>query len=126
MEGCVRAKCGRRSAVHPETRDVVWFNHAHMFHVSNMPASVAESLLDRLAEDELPRNAFYGDGTHIEASILEEIRAVYDEVAVSFPWRPGDVMLLDNFLASHGREPFVGPRRVLVAMAELHEGGTEA
>ena len=28
--------------------------------------------------------------------------------------------LRDNFLASHGREPFQGPRRILVAMAELY------
>ncbi|MFN2414368.1 MAG: TauD/TfdA family dioxygenase, partial [Pyrinomonadaceae bacterium] len=32
----------------------------------------------------------------------------------------GDVMMLDNFLSSHGREPFAGPRRILVAMAELY------
>ncbi len=29
--------------------------------------------------------------------------------------------LIDNFLASHGREPFEGPRKILVAMAELYE-----
>jgi hypothetical protein len=28
--------------------------------------------------------------------------------------------MLDNFLASHGRESYVGPRRVVVAMAELY------
>jgi hypothetical protein len=39
---------------------------------------------------------------------------------VIFEWRAGDIMLLDNFLASHGREPFVGPRQILVVMAELY------
>jgi hypothetical protein len=28
--------------------------------------------------------------------------------------------MLDNMLASHGRQPFVGPRKILVALAELH------
>ena len=30
------------------------------------------------------------------------------------------LLMLDNFLASHGREPCEGPRRILVAMAELY------
>ncbi len=107
-------------ATHPRTGETVWFNHAHMFHISNVEPSVREALLGQFRDDELPRNAFYGDGSRIEPSVLEEIRGVYDRAAVRFPWRAGDVMLLDNFLASHGREPFKGPRRVLVAMAELY------
>lgn len=106
-------------ATHPKTGETVWFNHAHMFHISNVEAEVREALLSQFAEDELPRNAFYGDGSPLESSTLGEIRRVYRDAAVVFAWREGDVLLLDNFLASHGREPFVGPRRVLVAMAEL-------
>jgi hypothetical protein len=37
---------------------------------------------------------------------------------VIFPWQRGDILMLDNMLASHGREPFAGPRKVIVAMAE--------
>lgn len=107
-------------ATHPRTGETVWFNHAHMFHHSNLDPAVRESLLSEFAEDELPRNAFYGDGSPIESSVLEEVREVYRQAAVTPGWRQNDVMMLDNFLASHGREPFEGPRRVLVAMAELH------
>ncbi len=78
------------------------------------------ALLAEFKDDEIPRNAFYGDGSPIESSILDEIRDLYMRTAVIFPWRQGDVLLLDNFLASHGREPFVGPRKILVAMAELY------
>jgi alpha-ketoglutarate-dependent taurine dioxygenase len=52
--------------------------------------------------------------------VLEEVRRVYTEASVTFAWQKGDVLLLDNFLASHGREPFEGPRQVLVAMAQLY------
>ena len=90
-----------------------------MFHISNVEPSAREALLAHYEEDELPRNAFYGDGSPIENSVVEEIRRVYTEAAVTFGWRKGDVLLLDNFLASHGREPFAGPRKVLVAMAQL-------
>jgi alpha-ketoglutarate-dependent taurine dioxygenase len=114
----VRMRAVRRAVVsHPKTGEVVWFNHAHMFHMSNLEPEVRESLLTIFKEDELPRNAFYGDGSPIESSVLDEIRGIYDRASVRFAWRKGDVLMLDNLLASHGRDPFVGPRRILVAMA---------
>jgi alpha-ketoglutarate-dependent taurine dioxygenase len=106
-------------ATHPKVGETVWFNHAHMFHVSNLQPAVRESLLADFKEEELPRNAYYGDGSPIESSILDEIRGIYQDEAVTFPWREGDILMLDNFLSSHGREPFVGPRSIVVAMAEL-------
>ncbi|HLL70300.1 MAG TPA: TauD/TfdA family dioxygenase [Pyrinomonadaceae bacterium] len=110
----------RRQAVatHPKTGETVWFNHAHLFHVSNLEPQVREALLSEFKEDELPRNAFYGDGTSIETEVLDEIRDLYHREAVIFPWQRGDILMLDNMLASHGREPFVGDRKVIVAMAE--------
>ena len=107
-------------ATHPKTGETVWFNHAHMFHISNVEPSVRDSLLAEFKEDELPRNAFYGDGAPIESSVLEEVREVYRQAAVTFAWQQGDIMMVDNFLVSHGRESFVGPRRILVAMAEMY------
>jgi alpha-ketoglutarate-dependent taurine dioxygenase len=107
-------------ATHPRTGETVWFNHAHMFHISNLEPQVRAALLSGFKEEDLPRNAYYGDGTTIEDSILDEIRETYNEAAVTFPWQKGDIMMLDNFLSSHGREPFVGPRKIVVAMAELY------
>ena len=104
---------------HPRTGETVWFNHAHMFHISSVEPAVRDSLLEEFKDDELPRNAFYGDGTPIEADVLEHIRQTYRQAAISFPWQTGDILMLDNFLASHGRDSFVGPRKILVAMAEL-------
>lgn len=108
------------TATHPRTGDVLWFNHAHMFHSSNLEPAVRDALRSHLAPDELPRNAFYGDGSPIPDEIAEAIRTVYREESVGFDWQKGDVLLLDNFLTSHGREPFEGPRRIVVAMAELY------
>ena len=106
-------------ATHPETGDTVWFNHAHMFHQSTLEPDVRASL-NKEFEGNLPRDAFYGDGSRIEDSIIDEIREVYLQSAVRFDWQENDVMMLDNFLTSHGREAFVGPRQILVAMSELY------
>lgn len=103
-------------ARHPVTKQNVWFNQAHLFHVSNLSTELQSSLLSSVGEEELPRNAYYGDGTRIDAAALAEIRRVYDAEEIVFPWLSGDVLLLDNMLFAHGRKPFSGPRQVLVGM----------
>jgi alpha-ketoglutarate-dependent taurine dioxygenase len=105
-------------AKHPVTGAKVWFNQGHLFHVSNLGKEMAESLISSVGEDNLPRHAMFADGTPIGSDMLEEIRRVYDEETISFPWQSGDVMLLDNMLAAHGRKPYQGKREVLVGMAD--------
>lgn len=104
------------TARHPTTGERLWFNQAHLFHVTSLPTDVYESLVAVTAEEDLPRNTYYGDGSPLEASALDEIRGAWDEKTERFPWQNGDVMLLDNMLVAHGRRPFVGPRRVVVGM----------
>lgn len=105
-------------ARHPLTGDTVWFNQAHLFHVSALQPEVAASLLALHGEADLPRNACYGDGSPIEPEALAHIHDVYRAAEVCFPWQNGDALLVDNLLVAHGRRPFVGPRSVLVAMAD--------
>ncbi|MEM9271689.1 MAG: TauD/TfdA family dioxygenase [Cyanobacteria bacterium P01_F01_bin.143] len=105
-------------AEHPQTSEMVWFNQAHLFHISNIESTVREQLLTHFSAEELPRNVYYGDGSEIEASILEEIRKIYRQESIIFPWQEGDVLLLDNMLYAHGRMPFRGSRKVVVAMAK--------
>jgi alpha-ketoglutarate-dependent taurine dioxygenase len=110
---------------HPETGETVWFNQAHLFHVSSLEPEVRRSLLSRLAPEDLPRNAFYGDGSPIGDEELDEVRRAWRDEAVDVAWQAGDLLLLDNVLAAHGRAPYEGPRRVLVAMARPSDGGAE-
>lgn len=104
-------------ARHPVTGEMVWFNQAHIFHVSSLEEPYREALRSMFGEDELPRNVLYGDGTRIEDAVLREVRAVIESEKAMSPWRKGDVMMLDNMLVAHGREPYRGARRIAVAMA---------
>lgn len=104
-------------ATHPFTGEQVWFNQAHLFHVSSLKAELRESLLSS-ASGAPPRNACYGDGSPIEDEVLDEIRAAYDQQTIVFPWQQRDVLLLDNMLAAHGRRPYRGSRKIVVGMGQ--------
>lgn len=108
------------SAQHPHTQQWVWFNQAHLFHVSALEEEVREVLLDAVAPEDLPRNVYHADGSELPAEELAAIRSALDDCKRVFPWQAGDVLMLDNMLAAHARNPFSGPRKVVVAMAESH------
>lgn len=103
---------------HPRTGELVWFNHLTFFHVSTLEPAVGNWMSSQFEEGDLPNNTYYGDGSPIEPSVLDELRAIYLSEKVVFSWQEGDVMLVDNMLTAHGRESFVGPRKVIVGMAE--------
>jgi alpha-ketoglutarate-dependent taurine dioxygenase len=111
---------------HPKTGEPLWFEHTAFFHVSSLEPTVREMLLAEFGEQDLPFNTYYADGSPLTEDVLHEIREAYEQSAVRFPWRQRDVLLIDNMLTSHGREPFAGPRRVVVAMTELHYRGDDA
>jgi alpha-ketoglutarate-dependent taurine dioxygenase len=116
--GRLRTRARRRVAArHSESGDMTWFNHATFFHVSTLAEPYREALLEEFAEEDLPANTYYGDGTPIEAEVLEHLRAAYQAEAVSFPWELGDLLILDNMLVAHGRAPYAGPRKILVGMS---------
>ena len=108
----------RAIATHPKTGEKVWFNHAAFFHVSSLDPLIREALLREFQEQDVPFNTYYGDGSPIESDVLEELRAAYREEMVQFPWKKGDVMILENMSVCHGRAAYSGPRKVAVAMAE--------
>jgi alpha-ketoglutarate-dependent taurine dioxygenase len=103
---------------HPDTGEPLWFNQAHLFHVSSLPAPVRIHFEKHFGEQDVPRNAFYGDGTRIDDAVIAEIRRAYDEETIALPWERGDVLVVDNLKVAHGRLPFAGPRTVLVAMSQ--------
>jgi alpha-ketoglutarate-dependent taurine dioxygenase len=108
-----------RAAVarHPVTGEIVWFNQAHLFHPSNLPPDVHQAM-HRVLNGKFPREALYGDGTPIEPEALNAIHRAFDRTKVALPWEKDDVLLLDNMIVCHGRNPYKGERTILVAMGD--------
>ena len=111
---------------HPYTGEESWFNHMLFFHITSLPPSVRDAFVSGIKEEDFPFNTYYGDGSPIEPAVLEEVREAYAQETVAFPWQKGDILMVDNMLAAHGREPFTGPRKIMVAMAELFNGKVAA
>ncbi|KAF7585087.1 hypothetical protein BBP40_000474, partial [Aspergillus hancockii] len=60
------------------------------------------------AGDEARRNVtrqLFGDGRVIPERYLEKLVAITEEIRVLHKWEEGDVLVFDNVVAQHGREP---------------------
>jgi alpha-ketoglutarate-dependent taurine dioxygenase len=106
------------TAVNPETGEAVWFNHIAFWHISSLDPKTRSMLIRDFKEDGVPFNTYYGDGSAIEDSVVEELRRAYDSETVQFTWQKGDLLFMDNMLVSHGRNPYAGARRIIVGMGE--------
>ncbi|HEX6284219.1 MAG TPA: TauD/TfdA family dioxygenase, partial [Pyrinomonadaceae bacterium] len=104
---------------HPFTGEEVFFNQVQLHHTSVHHHDVRNSLLEIFGQAGLPRDVIYGDGEHISDQEMAEIGRAYDEAAVLFTWQRGDVAMLDNMFVAHGRKPYTGERKIVVAMGEI-------
>lgn len=111
----------KRPAVytHPETKENVWFNQVHLYDFNpkllgwwRYLAAKAFYCQDHMKLHEV----FFADESRIPREDLYHIMDVLDANTVYFPWQKGDVLVLDNVLAMHGRATFTGKRRILTAM----------
>ncbi|MGW7521034.1 TauD/TfdA family dioxygenase [Streptomyces sp. NPDC054796] len=103
---------------HPVTGAEVWFNQADQWHPAGLGDEASAELYDILSPDEFPQYVTFTDGDPIPDAYVEHILGRGLEGAVDVGWHDGDVLLIDNVLLAHGRRPFEGTRRVLVAMSD--------
>lgn len=120
----------RTAATHPAvvdhsvTGERCWHNQADQWHREMAGVKVSfggadDARIDprTAGVDSLGNHVTFGDGSEIDVADLLHVRTVSQSCEVPVPWRAGDVLAVDNVLAMHGRKPFTGRRRVLVAMA---------
>ena len=58
----------------------------------------------------------FGDGTWLNPEDVGVANAIAHEVTFDIPWQAGDLALVDNYVAMHGRRTFKGTRRVLASL----------
>ena len=62
------------------------------------------------------RAIHFGDGSPLTPVDVAAASAIADELTFDIPWQPGDIALVDNFVAMHGRRTFKGSRKVLASL----------
>jgi alpha-ketoglutarate-dependent taurine dioxygenase len=108
----------RRSAIvrHPVSGERCWFNQIAFLNEWTMAPEVREYLVEVYGPEALPFNTRFGGGDPIGEDVVRLLNKVYEEHTRREPWQPGDLMLVDNVRTAHSREPYEGPREVLVGM----------
>lgn len=109
---------------HPETGEMTFFNQVQLHHVHCLDSAVRQSLLSMFKREELPRQVYYGDGSPIEDSVMDHVGEIYEKHAIRFQWQQGDMISLDNMLVAHARDPYVGARKIVVALGDMIDGST--
>jgi alpha-ketoglutarate-dependent taurine dioxygenase len=104
---------------HPRTGARIWFNQVQLHHVACLDGDTRDSLRMLFAEEDMPRNVYYGDGSVIPDETIARISELFEELCVELPWQKGDLIALDNMLVQHARRPFGGERKILVAMGQM-------
>lgn len=104
---------------HPETGEKVWFNQAHLYDFNPRLLGMWRYIGAKMfycREHTKLHQVFFADQTPIPRSDLYHVMDVLDSQTIAFPWQRGDLLVLDNVLAMHGRAVFEGKRRILAAM----------
>jgi alpha-ketoglutarate-dependent taurine dioxygenase len=97
-----------------------WFNQVHLYHANpRLRGGWMNHLLANLLYI-IPTTNQYDvqleDGTPIPREIAYSIYDVLEQNTIKFDWQKGDVLLLDNRRALHGRASYSGQRRILASM----------
>ncbi|MGW1025343.1 TauD/TfdA family dioxygenase [Streptomyces sp. NPDC002577] len=118
-DGSLRTRQLRSAVVrHPVTGRRCWFNQIAFLNEWTLAPEVREYLVEVYGADGLPFNTRFGGGDPISEDVVQLLNEIYEAGTAREPWQAGDLMLVDNIRSAHSREPFEGPRDVLVAMAD--------
>jgi len=107
---------------HPLSGERVWFNTMHSFiHEKYMVGAfwgwIARALRKLSGEF---FEVYFGNGDGIDRELKKTVMGIVDHHTVPFSWQQGDVLLLDNYLCWHGRNPYKGSRQLYAGFVRGH------
>ena len=96
---------------HPTTGEPLWFNGVHTNH-----KSYYEEAEHVDTSDGSPMHTAYADGAEIPETTIATVRAAVWNHSVAVRCQTGDVIVVDNMLAAHGRMGWISgnQRQVLL------------
>ena len=103
---------------HPSTGERVYRSGLHIAHFYRGSYDKTGAAAELRASQTFPSGAFLGDGSELDPAADAELCALADRFTYQWPWHNGDVMILDNLLTGHGRNPFEGTRATEVALLD--------
>lgn len=63
----------------------------------------------------------FGDGSPLDREAVDVATELAYKLAFDLPWQKGDAVIVDNFVAMHGRRTFKGTRKVLASLADPYK-----
>jgi alpha-ketoglutarate-dependent taurine dioxygenase len=97
---------------HPRTGDLIYRNNLH----NNYTYGDGDTASRFKARAAHPAGMYLDDGSPLPEADADAVNAAFERVELAWRWRDRDIMILDNLLVAHGRNPFEGPREVMVAL----------
>ncbi|MGD9472320.1 MAG: TauD/TfdA family dioxygenase [Novosphingobium sp.] len=103
---------------HPQSGERVYRGGVHIAHFYRGSYDNTGQAAELRAQQEFPSGAYLGDGSDLPEDEDAAFQQLVDRFTYSWKWQNGDVMILDNLLTGHGRNPFSGTRATEVALLD--------
>lgn len=104
--------------VHPQTGERIYRTNLHTNTSFDRDPAFAGIAAAVRAAQKYPSGHYLDTGEKFTEDEVDTILDLYRQVELAWPWQDGDVAILDNLLCAHGRNPYSGPREVLVALLD--------
>lgn len=108
----------------PASENEAWFNSFHFFQVHHriwgrFLTGMFKTFLFISGGKNL--SATTGKGQKLSDAEISSIVDAYEKHQTAFKWQKGDLLYLNNKITAHGRNSYLGKRKILVSLAEEGE-----
>ena len=115
----------RRPAVvrNPESGRMAVVAQVLHWHPRALDPDIQEAMSTLYEPGAFPKTCRFGDDSEIPDFVVDQLRRACAAVEETVEWQPNRVMVLDNLRRSHARNPYDGPRELMVAIGDTTDSG---